>query len=128
VEAEVSTLGDIKAKQIDIIIDLTKTYFTWALGILGVVAFFLKGMIAGEVRLRTRELVLVELIAGIAIGSLLFGELVVSNIVRLLDIAQFSGGNPQIVWYSQFQFWSIFASLFFLTVLVHTFFWRRRHA
>lgn len=118
---------DAKLRQLDLLLDLTKTAMSWGLGLVAGSAFFLKAMVDKDITLKRRELILVELAFGSAILSLVLGYLVISNCITLLQVGQFDVGARLIRHYSAGQQWALVLGLVAFAALCHHFFWRRLH-
>lgn len=109
---------------IGIAVDRAKLYVSWALALVAAIGFFLKTLIDDDIRLFRRELVLLECSVVASIVSIVFGEIVISNILSLLAVKQFDVEDPLIQRYSTLQYWSLLAGFTCGVAFIHDFFWR----
>ena len=114
-------------KQVDITVDRAKLYFSWAVGLTVGIGFFLKTVLDREVQLRRRELVFIEIAMVATLLSIVFGEIMISNVLALLAVEQFSVENGLVKSYSALQYWSLLLGLAFAVAFVHDVLWRWIH-
>lgn len=117
-------LNSVIAKSIDITVDRAKLYVSWALALVAAVGFAVKTLFDGDFKLTRRELFFAEAAAVCGVISIIFGELVISNILTMLDADQFKVEDPLIVRYSNFQYGMLLSGLTCILAFVHEFFWR----
>jgi hypothetical protein len=117
-------LDELRSKQIDIVIDRAKLYVAWALGLSGAIGFFLKALVDGDVSLHRKELVRIEAALVLMVASIVFGEIVISNVLNMLAFEQFSAESPYIQRYAILQYWVLVAGVAFAGAFIHSFFWR----
>jgi len=120
-------LTDVKAKQIELVVDLTTLFINWGFAVIGANVFFLVSAVESKVRLRKLDLAFIELAIGCTLLSLLFGHLVITNTVKLLELDQFSAANVLVNRYVEWQYWALIVGLVVTVLFVHGFFWRRQN-
>jgi hypothetical protein len=128
-KAEVQTgpsveFSPVVSLSIGIAVDRAKLYVSWALALVAAIGFFFKTLIDGDIRLFRRELILLECSVVASIVSIVFGEIVISNILSLLAVKQFDIENPLIQSYSTLQYWTLLGGFTFGVAFIHDFFWR----
>ncbi|MDB4889242.1 MAG: hypothetical protein JWL61_1097 [Gemmatimonadetes bacterium] len=122
-------LNAVQAKQIDLIVDSAKLYISWAFAVIALNCYFLKASLEAKVTVGPRDLLFCELASGIALASILFGQIALSNLIALLELDQFSAAKPGIVRYMEWQYRLLIASVVTSFASAHTAFWSvRRHA
>jgi hypothetical protein len=117
-------LSGVQDRQLDLVIDLSKIFMNWTFVVIGANSFFLKAQAEAKVALQTADLLLVQVAIGTAILSLLFGHMVITNVITLLEVDQFRAGNILIARYMTAQYWALISSLVLTVVAVHRFYWR----
>lgn len=117
-------LNDLFGKQVDIVIDRAKLYIGWALALTGAIGFFLKAVIDRDASLQREELVRIETALLLLVVSIIFGEIVISNVLNMLAVVRFDPEDPYIHQYAILQYWSLIAGFAFVGAFIHSFFWR----
>ncbi|MEW5926902.1 MAG: hypothetical protein AB1941_05430 [Gemmatimonadota bacterium] len=120
-------LSAVQSKQIELVVDLTTLFINWGFAVIGANVFFLVSTVESKIRLRKMDLVIIELAIGCTLLSLLFGHLVITNTVKLLELDQFSAADTLVNRYVELQYWALVVGLVVTTLLVHGFFWRRQN-
>lgn len=116
-------LGTVKAKAIDVILDLTKLLMTWSLAVIGAMAYFLKSAFAGDLVLSRWRLVTAELVILSSVFSLFFGHLVFNSVINMLALEIFRAQDSALVAYGIAQYSTFLASIAFFGLYVHFTFW-----
>ncbi len=120
-------LSAVQAKQIDLIIDMSKLFINWAFAVVGINGYFLKSSLETKFHVRPSDLMFCELAAGIALVSLVFGQMALSNVVGLLHLDQFSAASPGIARYVSLQYKCLVAAVVTTFASAHTVFWSVDH-
>jgi hypothetical protein len=121
------TLSNVKEKQLDTVLDLSKLFINWGFGLIAANAFFLKSAVDSKIRLKGTDLFLLEAGIVLTLISIFFGHLTFTNVIQLLEVDQFSAGSKLVSPYVASQYWSLVAALVNTVLLVHNFFWRTQH-
>jgi len=110
---------------LDTLLDLTKLFMTWSLGVIGAMAFFLKSALEGTVKLTRGRLIAAELVILCSVLSLFFGHLVFNSILNMLALDIFSIQDSALVTYGQAQYMTFLASVALFGLYVHFTYWSR---
>lgn len=121
-------LTQVQAKQLDLVVDLAKLFINWSFAVIGANGFFLKGVAESKMQLRLFELYIAEIAIVTALFSVLYGQLAISNVVRLLQLDQFDASNPLINGYVTRAFWMLVASVIATIVFAYHYFNGRESA
>ena len=121
-------LTEAQGKSIDIAVDTSKLFITWAISLIGATGFFLKINLEREVKVRKIDLVMAFLIILLCVFSLFFGQVVLDFISRALSQNQdpFNSDNNDIVRGNlKGQYLSGLAAVFLFGLHLVQFFWAR---
>jgi hypothetical protein len=120
-------LTGVRAKEIDLVVDLSKLFINWSFAVIAANTYFLKAATEAKVELQSPEVILAEVAVGAAIVSLLCGQITISHVVMLLEMDQFSAANPMVNRYVTWQYRALVIAVSITAASTHMIFWRRRH-
>lgn len=118
-------LSDAQTESINVMLDLFQLLMTWALGILGATAFFLKLNIEKGLRLRQVDLFLSLAIVVASVLSLFFGHLGIDRTAELLSLYQYPVNNEGLRLLARLQYLAFFSAVLLFGVHIFQFFWAR---
>jgi hypothetical protein len=120
---EHGALNEAQKKALDIALDLTKSFMTWAFAIIGGASFFLKLGVDESIVLRRRDVMIVSAVLLLCVASLYFGQLAMDLTVSLLSVSQFPLNDPRVRIAIRSQYIMVLAAVSVFGIHVFDFFW-----
>jgi hypothetical protein len=118
-----SNLGTLQEKALETVLDLTKLFMTWSLGIIGAMAYFLKTAFEGKAALKRGRLIAAELVVLSSAFSLFFGHLVFNSVLNMLALGFFNLQDSSLVTSSVAQYATFLASVILFGLYIHFTYW-----
>ena len=123
-EAIDGNLSDIQKESLGLMVELTRIFLTWSLGVMGAAVFFLKFNVDKNIQLRPIDVFLCFFTVLVAGTSLFFGHLLLDKSRVLLGMHQFPM-NEDIKLIGRLQYITGFTATILLGFHVFHFFWYR---
>ena len=114
-----------QAKSIDIVLDLSKLFMTWAIALIGGIAFFMKLNVEKGIPLRRLDLILAFAIILLSVLSVYFGHLALDSVAHVLAVAQSPLSNDAVRLSRVCQYITALLALGLFGVHVVQFYWPR---